>query len=273
MLLLQFAHIYIYNKPIVKTLHHAINVISTEVEFFTIKYSINQVLHLQNISKIIVVTDSIHKAKKIFNPLLHPLQKQAALILNDLRDFFYSHHKNMIEFWKCSSKCKWNLHKHIDIETKLFNLTLLFPAKNSWDFSKKSECNDIINNWKMTFQASDLKGNNFLNLVNSDDKVLEPMYSKGRIWLQYIGYSNSLYARATRAITNHTPISEYHLYFFPREDFSCLYALHPIKMRHHILHECRRFNEYWNPRRDSIAYFVLFLDLNLSVFAFLPHTI
>ena len=188
MLLLQFAHIYIYNKPIVKTLHHAINVISTEVEFFTIKYSINQVLHLQNISKIIVVTDSIHKAKKIFNPLLHPLQKQAALILNDLRDFFYSHHKNMIEFWKCSSKCKWNLHKHIDIETKLFNLTLLFPAKNSWDFSKKSECNDIINNWKMTFQASDLKENNILNLVNSDDKVLEPMYSKGRIWLQYIGY-------------------------------------------------------------------------------------
>jgi len=55
------------------------------------------------------------------------------------------------------------------------------PAKNSWDFSKKSECNDIISNWKMTFQASDLKKNNFLELVNSDNKILEPSYSKDRI--------------------------------------------------------------------------------------------
>ena len=89
----------------------------------------------------------------------------------------------MIEFWECPSKCKWNLHKHIDIEFKLFNLTPLFLNKNSWDFSKKSECDDIISNWKMTFQASDLKGNNFLELVNSDNKILEPMYSKDGIWL------------------------------------------------------------------------------------------
>jgi len=137
-------HIYVHNKPIVKTLHHAINVTSTEAEFFAIRCSINQVSYLQDISKIIVVTDSIYMAKKIFDPLSHPLQKQMALILNDLRDFFNYHHENMIEFWKCLSKSKWNLHKHIDIETKLFNLTLFLPAKNSWDFNKKSECNNII---------------------------------------------------------------------------------------------------------------------------------
>ena len=113
----------------------------------------------------------------------HPLQKQAALILNDLRDFFNHHHENTIKFWKCPSKSKWNLYKHADIETKSFNLTLLLPAKSSWDFSKKSECDNIISNWKMTFQASDLKGNNFLELVDSDDKILEPSYSKGRILL------------------------------------------------------------------------------------------
>ena len=213
----------------------------------------------------------IHVVRKIFDPLSHPLQKQAALILNDLRDFFSHHHENMIEFWECPSKSKWNLHKCVDIETKSFNLTLLFPVKNSWDFSKKSECDNIINNWKMTFQVSDQKGRNFLELVDSDNKILEPMYSKGGAWLQYVGHSNTLCARAARAITNHAPIGEYQLRFFPREEFSCLCSLYPIEMRHHILHKCRRFNEYWNPRRDSIAHFIMFLELNPCAFAFLPR--
>jgi len=264
------AHIHVHNKLIVKILHHAINITSTEVEFFAIRCSINQVLYLQNISKIIVVTNSIHVAKKIFDTSSDPLQKQAALILNDLRDFFNRHHENTIKFWECPSKCKWNLHKYVNIESKSFNLTLLFPNKNSWDFSKKYKCDDIISNWKMTFQASDLKGNNFLDLVNSNDKILEPRYSKGGTWLQYVGHSNMLCARATRVITNHAPISEYCLHFFPREEFSCLCGLHSIEMRCYILYECRRFNEYWNPRRDSITHFILFLELNLNVFAFLP---
>ena len=265
------AHIHVHSKPIVKKLHHAINVTSTEVEFFAIRYGINQTSYLQNISKIIVVTDSIHAAKKIFDTLSYPLQKQVALILNDLRDFFNRCYENTIEFWECPSKCKWNLHKHVNIESKSFNLTPLFPNKNSWDFSKKSECNNIISNWKMTFQASDLKGNNFLDLADSDNKILESMYSKGGIWLQYIGHSNTLYARATRAITNYAPIGEYHLHFFPREEFSYPCSLYPIETRHHILHECRKFNEYWNLRRDLIAHFILFLELNPNVFAFLSH--
>ena len=153
------------------------------MEFFAIRCDINQVSHLQNISKIIVITDLIHVAKKIFDPSSHLLQKQVALIFNDLRVFFHCHYENTIEFWECLSKCKWNLHKCVNIETKLFNLTLLFLAKNFWDFSKKSECDNIINNWKITFQASDLKENNFLDLVDSDDKVLEPTYSKDRTWL------------------------------------------------------------------------------------------
>jgi len=59
--------------------------------------------------------------------------------------FFFTHHQeNTIEFWECSSKSKKNLHKRVDMETKLFNLILLLPNKNSWDFSKKSECDNII---------------------------------------------------------------------------------------------------------------------------------
>ena len=82
------AHIHVHNKLVIKTLHHVVNITSTEAEFFAIRYSINQAAYLQDISKIIVVMDFIHAAKKIFDPFLHILQKQAALILNDLRKFF-----------------------------------------------------------------------------------------------------------------------------------------------------------------------------------------
>ena len=65
------AYVYIYNKLIIKILHHTVNVTSTKAEFFTIRYSINQVAYFQYISKIIVVTDSIYATKKIFDPLFH----------------------------------------------------------------------------------------------------------------------------------------------------------------------------------------------------------
>ena len=59
------------------------------------------------------------------------------------------------------------------------------------------------------FQVSDLKGRNFLDLVDNDNNILELTYSKGSTWLQHFGHLNTLYARATRAITNHAPIGEY----------------------------------------------------------------
>ena len=111
------------------------------------------------------------------------------------------------------------------------NITPLSPNKNSWDFSKKLECDNIVNKWKMTFQVLDLKGRNFIDLGNSDNNVLEPTYSKNSIWLQYFGHSNMLCARATGAITNHASTGEYHLQFFPNEEFSCLCGLYPIEMR------------------------------------------
>jgi len=103
----------------------------------------------------------------------------------------------------------------------------------------------------MTFQASNEKGYHFLDLLDDNNKPLEPTYSKGGMWLKYFGHSNSLCARATRAIVNHTPIGEY-----------------PIEMRWHILFDCKRYNKYWNPRRDTIGHFTLFLEFNSNAFAF-----
>ena len=74
--------------------------------------------------------------------------------------------------------------------------------------------------------------------------------------------------QATRAIVNHAPISEYRLRFFLQKDFKCLYSIYSIEIRHHILYKYRRYNEYWNPRRDVISHFTLFLEFNSSTFSF-----
>jgi len=85
------SHIYVHNKPVTKTLHHAVNIMSTEAELFAIRYSINQATLHSDISKIIVITDSIDAARKIFDMISHPFQKYTAAILNELRVFFYCH--------------------------------------------------------------------------------------------------------------------------------------------------------------------------------------
>ena len=72
----------------------------------------------------------------------------------------------------------------------------------------------------------------------------------------------------TQAITNHAPIGEFRLRFFPNEDFKCPCNEYSIETRRHILHECQRFNRYWNPRRDSISHFIMFLIHNPKAFAF-----
>jgi len=219
---------------------------------------------------IIVATDADHSARWIFDLLSHPYQLQSIAISQDLRAFFNKNSHNSINFWYCSSNTKWTQHSTVNKETKQFNYILNLPYKSSWDFSRKKECDSIIWNWQIIFQASDFKGNYFLNLLDNDYLSIKHTYIKGDTWLKLLGYSNSLYARVTRAITNHAPIAkyQYHLRFFPKENFNCLCKSCSIESRHHILHECRRFNNYWNPNRKFLSYFVVFLEFNSGVFSF-----
>ena len=99
-------HIHIYNKPLTKMIHHAVLITSTEAELFAIRCGINQAMNFNNIAKIIVITDSIYAARKIFNPSVHLYQIQSAAILSELRNFFNHHKNNSIEFWECPSCLK-----------------------------------------------------------------------------------------------------------------------------------------------------------------------
>ena len=95
---ISIAHIYVFDKPLMKTIHHAIHVTSTEVELFAIRCGINQSLSVNNLSKIVVITNSIHVVKKIYNPSAHLYQSQLVAILSDLRKFFNCCETNSIEF-------------------------------------------------------------------------------------------------------------------------------------------------------------------------------
>jgi len=139
-------HTHIPNRPLSRTIHYSAFITSTEAELFTIRCGINQALSVDNISKIIVVTDSIHAARKIFDPLPHLCQIHAVAILGKLCFFFSKNSANSIEFWECPSRLNWHLHKAVDHELKASNPTPIFPCKMSWDYSKKTECDDILQN-------------------------------------------------------------------------------------------------------------------------------
>ena len=96
-------HIYLVDHPLIKTVHHTSFVTSTEAELFVIRCSINQACNKENVFKIIIITNSIHAARKIFNNKSHPYQIHTTAILSKLHCFFTTSQENSIEFWKCLS--------------------------------------------------------------------------------------------------------------------------------------------------------------------------
>ena len=177
------SHIHSANRPLIKTVHHASFVTSTEAELFAIRCGINQACSIGNVSKIVVVTDSIHTAKKIFDYGSHPFQIHSAAIFSKLRSFFSSKDSNSIEFWECPSKLRWKFHHDVNRDSKALAVTPSYLTKLSWDFCKKSDCNDLSKLWKMTFQVLDGKGNQFLDLLDDDLNIIELSYARGGHWL------------------------------------------------------------------------------------------
>ena len=73
-------HIYLHNKSIIKMIYYIINITTTEAELFTIRYGINQAVGISNIKHIVVITNSLYTAKRIFESSLHPYQIHSTAI-------------------------------------------------------------------------------------------------------------------------------------------------------------------------------------------------
>ena len=81
---MSISHTHVYNRLLIKILHYVVHITSLEAKLFAIRYRINQATNLSDISKIIVITNSIHVAKRIFDPSIHPFQVHTITILKEL---------------------------------------------------------------------------------------------------------------------------------------------------------------------------------------------
>ena len=90
MLLYQYYISKGYNS-IKKTIHYAVNITSTETELFAIRYRINQTVQIPEASHIVVITDTIHSVRCIFDSTTHCYQIQLIAIALHLRIFFNKH--------------------------------------------------------------------------------------------------------------------------------------------------------------------------------------
>ena len=123
------SYIHLHNSLVIKTIYQVVNVTTTEFELFTIRYSINKAVKKPNVNRIVIITNSLHAARKIFDSSLHPYQIQSISISCKLRDFFNSNINNCINFWDCSSKSKWTPHSLVDKNTRMFNISPIYLCK------------------------------------------------------------------------------------------------------------------------------------------------
>jgi len=78
----------LHSISVKKTIHYAVNITSTEVELFAIRYGINQAIEIPDVFHIIVITNAIYSVRHIFDSTTHSYQIQSIAIVQDLRVFF-----------------------------------------------------------------------------------------------------------------------------------------------------------------------------------------
>ena len=222
----------------------------------------------ENIHNIIVITDSIAAAKKVFKSKTDPLQNMFILLTSAIDSFFRKDGRNKIQFWFYSSKAKWPKHKLIDNQVKADNCTPIFPSKESHLFNKKKECDNILSEWQNSFMFNPKREQCFLNFEDENQKVIIPTYAKGGSWLPSIGFTNSLCACFTHMTTGHAPIGEYRQRFLPHLPISCLCGKAEVQTREHIIMECDTHDPSTHPHNIIINSFVHFLVDNPSAFSF-----
>jgi len=126
-------HIRKEQALITKAIYHTMNISPTKAELFAIRYGISQAVHINDIINIVVVTDAIPAAQKIFDTSYHPFQLHSITIFQDLRAFFSKNPRNSITFWDCPSNDKWSPYQLVNKESKTSKFYPILPSKTSWD--------------------------------------------------------------------------------------------------------------------------------------------
>jgi len=262
------AHVWKDNKVINKLRAHTNNVTSLEAELMAIRIGLISAFENAEAHQILVITDALEAGKKIISSGDQYLQKSIISIAEKIQKFLSKDSRNSIHFWHCPNKLEWPRHTLVDKETKSSHTTPILPEKNLFLFSKKKECDLILESWQQSFKDSKKKGQLFLEFKDDNEKVLKPTYSKGGSWLLYIGISNSVCARFTCMMLGHAPIGEYRQRFFPNTPIHCPCEEADVKTREHIFMQCKLFDSSSRPRDICISSFVEFIIGNPTSFCF-----
>jgi len=226
------------------------------------------VLDNNDVQHVTIVIDSLAAGQKILNFSNQPLQKSIIPMALRIRTFLEKDRCNTIQFWYCPSKLKWPRHALVDEEVKVSHAPPILPNKNSFLFSKKKECNHLLETWKTSFKNSRRKGQLFLEFEDDKEHVIKPTYTKGGSWLPYIGVSNSVCTRFTHMMLGHAPIGEYQQRFFPNMPLHCPCGKADIKTHEHIFMQCEQYDSSFRQRDICITSFVEFIVGNLMSFCF-----
>jgi len=261
------AYIWTDNSIIQHLQVNLINVTSIEAELMAIRLGLIPAIEKENIHDIIIITDSIATAKKIFESKTDPLHMFIP-VTSAIDSFFRKDDRNKIQFWFCPSKAKWPKHKLVDNQVKADNHAPIFPSKELHLFNKKKECDNILYEWQDSFMTNPKRGQCFFDFEDENQKVIKPTYAKGSSWLPSIGFTNLLCACFTRMTTSHAPIREYQQRFFSHLPISCSCGEAEIQTQEHIVIECDIYDPSTCPCNIIINSFVHFLVDNPSAFSF-----
>ena len=131
---------------------------------------------MEGISRIIIVTDSIQCAQKLLDTSNHPRQGHTIAISKSLRAFFNRDPTNSIQFWDCPSDDRWPLHRQADRQAKSHRIPIQYPNRESWELSRRNECEDIIKEWQMFFENAHTGKTNFSTHMTTMTTLLpQPM--------------------------------------------------------------------------------------------------
>ena len=108
------AHIWFDNSITQRLQVNFINVTLIEAELMAICLGLIPAIEKENIYDIIVITDSIAVARKIFKSKVNPLQNMFIPVTSAVDFFFRKDSRNKIQFWFCPNKAKWPKHQLVD---------------------------------------------------------------------------------------------------------------------------------------------------------------
>jgi len=243
-------------------------VTSVEAKLIAIHTGLIPAIERDNIHDIIVITDSIATAKKILESKVDPLQNIFIPIASAIKTYLKKDGRNKIHFWYCPSRAKWPRHQLVNDQVKASECVPVFPSKESYLFSKKKECDNILHEWQESFANSLKKGQCFLDFEDEKQQVIKPTYAKGGSWLPFIGFTNSICARFTYITTGHALIGEYRQRFFLYLLTSCPCNEAKVQTHEHIIMECDLHDPSTRLYNIIINSFVHFLVDNPGTFSF-----